>query len=199
MPELQQNEIQEILERAQEISEESQALIDSDLRAYIDAAEEAGVPRDAALQAFREKLAGSIEQYQEGKLVFATAGDGWYNIARLVELRGSHAQVHFLSGGEANVAITDLRPFSVAPGHKLHFLYYGMWSEADVVSINRENMTVLMNYWGTKEEVPLGQVRLKDRRNAKPMAEQAKMWLYGAAMFLGGTAVGAVVMKILSR
>ncbi len=199
MPDLQPQEIQEILERAQEINEESQALIDSELRAYIDAAEEAGVPRDAALQAFRERMAGSIEQYQEGKLVFATAGDGWYNIARLIELRGSQAIVQFLSGGEAHINITDLRPFAVAPGHKLHFLYYGMWTEADVLSINRENMTVLMSYWGTKEEVPLGQVRLKDRRNAKPVAEQTKMWLYGAAIFLGGSAVGAALMALLTR
>lgn len=199
------SEIGPILSRAQEMAEMDEAVAaDPRLRSYIDAAEEAGIPRQATIQALRERLVEGKEEFnytfQAGDFVLATTGDGFYNIARFDTITRAGAKVKFIGGATCEVGLQDLKSFNLVPGTKVMAQYSGMWCNGELVSFNPDTNGVRINIWGTNIDTTLDQIRVKDARKEVPVTDQVKYWLYGTAAFLGGSVVGgAIIAAILRR
>lgn len=200
---LNDEELRDVLARAQEISlEQSYVLREDEVAQYVDAAAEAGIPRDATLQALRERLALIHPHLSEGQLVFAKSGDGRFHAARLVKVETNSATVRFVSGGESVLKLDELRAFSLTPGSKLqHYSsLYGSWITAQVTRFNAEANSVTLSTWGTEETVPLDKVRLPVRHDEADFTDQAYragVWLVGG--LAGGGAIGALVTWLLMR
>lgn len=198
------SEIGPILSRAQEMAELDEVVAaDPRLRGYIDAAEEAGIPRQATIQALRERLVeGKNEEmpdFQPGELILATTGDGFYNVARYEKTTRTGIKVKFVGGASCEVEPRDIKSFNLVPGTKLMAQYSGMWCSGELVSFNPETNGVRVNMWGTNVDTTLDQVRIKDASKEVPIKAQLQYWLYGTGIFLGGSVIGGAIMAILLR
>lgn len=194
-------ELREVLERAQEIDSETGVLLrqNPEWADMIEAAEEAGVPREAILEALRERVGAVATDFGAGELVFATSGNGWFNPAKIETVRNGRARVRFLGGGEAEVDLRDVKSFGLAPGDSIYINYYGTWTKVEVGSFNRDSLSVTTNYYGMHETRSLEGVRLKDPRFAKPLKDQAKLWTYMVASFVSGGMVAGLIALIANR
>ena len=107
-----QREAQEILRRAQEIESQQGVMLRSqaDVEQFVSAAEEAGLSRDAVLQALRERLRMPAEAFEPGSLVFAESADGRFHVASLTSLDEHTAKIRFLNWGtEETVTLEHIR------------------------------------------------------------------------------------------
>ena len=203
IPPIDEASIGDVVRRAQEIQDQTQLMLNPhpDLEQYVRAAEEAGIDRDATMQALRERLSFPIEKFKTGEYVFAKSADGFYYIALLTELEGRSAKVEFLTGTEHHIDAGDLRLFSLTPGQKIS--YYskgsGMWWEGQLVKFNREKRQVTASAWGDTETVALEKIRLPRDIQTLPMSFRAKMWAVAAASALSGGVIGAILLKLLTR
>ena len=200
MTQSEQAEMTELLQRAHAIQEEG-ASLGPEHEAFIKAAEEAGIHRDAVLQAVRERLVVPKGLFQEGQFVFAKSADSHFYVAELLEFEGLSAKVSFLTGGDALVSGNDIRLFSISPGLKLGVFSraMGMWSKGSVVGYDPVARQIEIDSYGTKESLPLTKVRMLPDRTSQELAVQTKLMLYSAAAFLCGTGAGMVIMKLLAR
>lgn len=195
--------LNEVVRRAQEIQDQTQLMLEPnpDLEQYVKAAEEAGIHRDATMQALRERLSFPIEMFKAGEYVFAKSADGFFYVAMLHSIDGRKAKIEFLTGTEHFCDAGDLRLFSLTPGQKVS--YYskssGMWWEGPLTKFSREKQQVTVTSWGESETVALEKVRLPKEVASIPMGDRAKMWAVGVASALGGGVVGAILMKLLMR
>lgn len=194
------SELQGVIERAHEIGGEYESLLEGHAaRSYVSAAEEAGVPREAILEALRERLYSDEATYDEGMLVFASNGEGWFVAAKVLEDRGSTVYIKVLAGTKTEVAKEDIRPLNMMPGGRIHFSYYGSWQAGEITAYDNDARVVSVNYWGTKENKPLTDVRIKDMRGKRQMSEMARAWAYSAAAFLAGSGIGAFITWLATR
>lgn len=195
--------LNEIVRRAQEIQDQTHLMLDPnpDLEQYVKAAEEAGIHRDATMQALRERLSFPIEMFKPGEYVFAKSADGFYYVAVLMEIEGRQAKVEFLSGSEHFCDASDLRLFSLTPGQKVSYFSKGsgMWWEGQLGKFNREKKNVTVTSWGDSETVSLEKVRLPRDVQVLPMSYRAKLWAVGIASALSGGVVGAILLRLLTR
>ncbi len=187
---LEQNQLSEILRRAHEI--ESHAPTDATISGYqdyIDAAEEAGISREATLQALRERLGLPVTTPEAGQLVYAKSADGHFYPARIQSAEGQNFRVRFMNGSEATKPMADLRELSFTPGLKVnyHSPSSGGWWTADLVRFNETAQTVTVNAWGTEETVPLDQIRLK---STNPSAVTAQTWMLRLSHWLVAGGLG---------
>ncbi len=193
----------EVVRRAQEIQDQTHLMLEPnpDLEQYVRAAEEAGIHRDATMQALRERLSLPIEMFKPGEYIFAKSADGFYYVAVLLEIEGRKAKVEFLSGSEHFCDASDLRLFSLTPGQKVSYFSKssGMWWEGQLSKFNREKKNVTVTCWGDNETVALEKVRLPRDVQVLPMSYRAKLWAVGIASVLSGGVVGAILMKLLTR
>jgi hypothetical protein len=200
--------IGEVLRRAQEIDDQTRQMLEPfpEYSELIHAAEEAGIARDATLQALRERLSLPVKEFEPGTRVFAKSADGHYYAATLDKVQGRTAHLRFVNGSEHVADMTDLKMFSLTPGQKLmfHSSSYGMWIGGEVVRFNRESGSVTITAWYQEETVPLEKVRLNRERSsfAAPVFkfhEDMKFALVGLAGLLAGGAIGAVATWLLTR
>ncbi|MEQ1821500.1 MAG: hypothetical protein ABL949_03235 [Fimbriimonadaceae bacterium] len=187
---LEQNELTEILRRAQEI-QATPLTVDpiSGYQEYIDAAEEAGISREATLQALRERLGLPVSTPVSGQLVFAKSADGHFYPARIQSAEGHNFKLRFMNGSEATKPMTDLRELSFTPGLKLNYSSpsSGGWWTGDFVRYNQDAQTVTVTCWGHEETVPLDQIRLKA---TNPSTVSAQLWIIRASQWLLAGGVG---------
>lgn len=194
-------ETQEILRRAQEIESQQGVMLKSqaDVEQFISAAEEAGLSRDAVLQALRERLRMPAEAFVPGSLVFAESADGRFHVASLTSLDEHTARIRYLNGGDAVCSVSQLRMFSLAPGLRIECLSpsMNMWLSTSVLRFNPDARSVTVNNWGTEETVTLEHIRLP--REGVGRALEAKLWSYALAAGVIGAGVGMLVMRIILR
>lgn len=163
---LEDEELQATLTRAREIADQGREIGEpgAQYEAYLHAAEEMGVPREAMLQALRERMLIAGETLEAGQQVFAPSADGFCYVATLLSVSEHTARVRFLEGGEHTCATSDLRPLSLIPGRKLQGDIKG-WGWYDCV-VKRHNpgeakVQVAHDDWSeTKEWLPLRKLRL---------------------------------------
>src|SRR5687767_10773915 len=119
---LSEAELSDTLQRAREIAEQSRALAvpAAECEALLAAGDEVGIPRDAIMQALRERVPAAIEVFTPGQDVWAPSLDGLWYPAAITHLGEHAATVRFVNGGEAQCALDDLRPLSLLPGRKLY-------------------------------------------------------------------------------
>lgn len=200
---LEEGNAPEVFKRATEISSETSQLLEfPEVDAYVRAAEEAGIPRDATLQALRERLASMEKTFTPDESVFAKSQDGYFYPGKIVKVESSSATVRFYNGGEGPVSLSDLRPMSMAPGSKVQYMSpsMSMWYSAVVARFNRDSLTVTMAPWaGNEETVSLDKVRLKKEVEpaAAPKRREALSMAIGFA--LGGTVFGMVLEYVISH
>lgn len=193
----------EVVRRAQEIQDQTQLMLEPnpDLEQYVKAAEEAGIHRDATMQALRERLSLPVEMFKPGEYVFAKSADGFYYTALLMAIEGRKAKVEFLTGSEHYCDASDLRLFSLTPGQKISYFSKGsgMWWEGQLTKFNRDKKTVTVTNWGDSETVALEKVRLPRDVQVLPMTYRVRLWAVGIASALSGGIVGAILLKLLTR
>lgn len=193
----------EVLRRAQEIDDQTRLMLEPypECAELIRAAEEAGIARDATLQALRERLSLPVKAFEPGTRVFAKSADGHYYAATLEKIEGRTAHLRFVNGSEHVADLTDVRMFSLTPGQRVsfHSSSYGMWVGGEVVRFNRESGSVTVTAWYQEETVPLEKVRLNKERAAAVATETMRYWAIGLAGLVAGGALGAIAMWLLGR
>lgn len=195
-------EIRTLLERAQEIHQQQQLRLDdsAEVDSLVGAAVEAGVPREAMVQALRERLAAVGRPPEVGDKAFAKSADGRYYVAEVLEADDFQARVRFFSGQEASVPKSDLRPFSILPGQKIsaNWPSWG-WAGANVVGYDPQGLRVEVSDWASKAWVPLADIRLETEATKASAAAQAKARLAGFVIAVMGGGVGAAITYFLMR
>ncbi|MCW5937988.1 MAG: hypothetical protein KIT11_11855 [Fimbriimonadaceae bacterium] len=195
-----QEEMRLVLARAEELQKQSQEEVDfgRDLGEIVQAAEEAGLDREAVLRALQERQA--IQRpLKVDDLVFARSADGFSYPARVRSVEPYSVTVKFLNGGESTLQPEEVRRFSVTPGMTLNvpWPHWGWWN-ATVVSYDAENGKLLMSDgWTNNQPFHISDVRLP--RTDTTWTRQAFTWAHMAAVGLAGTGLGMLVMKLLSR
>lgn len=206
---LSSEEMRQTLRRAAEIAQqappsEGQATGD-ELEAYLDAAEEAGLPRKALLQALREKHLAPADAVRPGDFLLAPSADGNFYVATVEALDGPVAQVAFHNGGTHLVARTDLRPLAMVPGRKIQFAYdYGAgmgesWVEGQVQRFDPINRVArISSTWYGSRDVPLTKIRVKPEKPRAAASVQALLWR--TSFVAGGLGVGlGYLFALLTR
>jgi len=199
MPNLEPELLSDVLRRAQEI-QSSQVLAQDDLEEYIVAAEEAGISREATLQALRERLGIPVHIPAPGEHVFARSADGHFYMAKLEGVTDQTATVKFFNGSPATLPVSDLREVSLTPGQRLNYLSpsMNMWVTQPVVHFNRDTLTVTFNYWGTIETVSFDKIRLL---NNTPLSVSQQVQLKVGMLWtgIGGALIGFALGWFLRR
>lgn len=200
---LDDSSIAEVVRRAQEIQDQTQLMLEPnpDLVQYVRAAEEAGIDRDATMQALRERLSLPVEMFKPGEYVFAKSADGFYYIALLMEIKGRKAKVEFLSGSEHYCDASDLRLFSLTPGQRVSYFSKGsgMWWEGQLTKFSRDKHTVTVSSWGDSETVALEKVRLPREATSLPITDRAKLLAVGIASAISGGIIGMILTRIFAK
>jgi len=199
---MQNEELAGIISRAHQLQEitEDQILESREARQIYDAMVESGIDSTAALMALRERLAVEARpQFKSGDFVLASVEDKWLIPARFVETDGDVARVRFLSRSDGEVPLKDLRRMQIYPGLKVHCEYWGSWVEAEVSSFNPEALSLQVNYYGTKWNVGLDGIKLKDKSKQAPWEAQWDQIKYYVLTALASGAGGALLMFIIQR
>jgi hypothetical protein len=199
---LNEQEIREVIGRAQLLESRSQELLQSQENdELVRAAQEAGISRDAVLQALRERFEQQTHTYDVGDLVFARSGDGHLYVAKVLGQGTTAHTVRFLNGSEAVIANADMRPLSLTPGQKVNFYTpsYGTWMDGHVEQVNMDAFTATILCWGVSTPASLEKVRIIDRPSSLPVATTATLWAVGLVSLMSGGVIGAIIQHFLRR
>jgi len=196
---LTEEQLSSVLRRAQEI--DAAGLQGSELEAYVAAAEEAGISRDATMQALRERLGYSVVAAETGAQVFARSADGHYYVAKVEKVEEKTATVRFLNGATATLPQTDLRDLDLTPGRKLNYLSpsASMWSNGTVTKFHPDSMTVDLESWGMTESVSLDKVRILRQSVVGGVTQVANLWAMRLWWLVGGLGIGVLIDRLFFR
>ena len=201
---LTEDEFSETLRRAQEIAYQSRDLASPEpaYETYLKAAEEVGVPRDALLQALRERLLIPSESLEVGGKVFAPSVDGACYPATITRLDGQSVTVEFVSGGEHTCTLSDLQPLALMPGRKIQFNFGSFWGwlDATVTKYDPARGQVVVESGFDTARGSLSKVRLAPVKPQKPRAAGAvSRLLFWTALAAGsaGTGLGFLLSHLL--
>ncbi len=188
-----------VLRRAQEI--DSGQGHSTDLEAYVQAAEEAGISREATMQAIRERLGYPVSAAKLGDFVFARSSDGHYYAAKVESTQEKSARVRFMNGAEVEMPLSDLREFKLMPGEKLNYLSpaAGFWANGTVSTYNPDARVVVIESWGTTESVALDKVRLLAQNAGRGLGAKANEWMIRLWWLGGGIGIGVLIDRLLHR
>ena len=200
--ELGQEDMQQVLRRAQELemrqTAPASAKTPGGIAAFVQAAEEAGISRESTMQALREQFGHPEDGVSVGQRVYAKSADGYYYVARVVKINGERIDVRYDIGGENSVPVTDVRGFSILPGQKLQANWPGWgWYSVKVVAYDDTTNMVRLTDNMTTETLPITEVRLKSQ--ATPKQEKMSSIVTRTALISGGigAAIGAIIMRLL--
>lgn len=157
-----EQQVREILARAEQIHLGAANEQESDTKALIKAAEEAGLPREAVEQALRERLDTQTPNLTPGEFVFAPSTDGKLYVAEVKSSGSNTTTVQFLIGSELSVPSSQIQPAVFLPGSKVkaNWPHWGWWT-CTVLSFDKPNRLVrLSDGWGTEKTFPLTEIRL---------------------------------------
>lgn len=181
-------DLREVLARAEAIQEErGRSGLGSEEEAFLQAATETGISREAVERALRERLQLPLEPPKVGERVFAKSTDDCFYVAEVIEERPDGLRVRFLKGGAHLVAASDLRNCSLLPGANI----YGFWKDwgwcpVTITSYDaKADRLTVSDWWGT-DTISVSEIRLQP---PKRPASKWKSWLatYGLG-FLAGLA-----------
>jgi hypothetical protein len=206
LQQLTEEQVQDSFRRAQEIAHQHAApsagveeRIDggTDIESYLAAAEELGIPREAAIQALREKMLLPVEDVKAGDLVFAPSLDGRHYPATVVRPNGASVVVCFVGAGEHTVPAASLHPLSLVPGLAVEYEEKDWgWIAATVKSFDTAKQKVEVgSMWETKK-VALGKIRLavpKKPRTPREMKVRQLVWRVGLITGGAGVTIGWLV------
>jgi hypothetical protein len=200
---LSETELHETLARAREIADRGGERVAPDVAfdAYVQAAEEMGIPREAILQALRERSAGAGFEFAEGQRVFAPSLDGFWYPARIVNIGDLTAVVKFDQGESHSCAMADLRPLALIPGRKLEVDWPGWgWWTVTVESYDAESGALCVTDGWSSKRLSLNKVRLPSRIASpagtaeRRLAAVSRAALIRCGVLAGGAGLAAGVL-----
>lgn len=199
---MQKEELAGVIARAQQLQEvtDDQILNDPDSKQLYDAMVEAGLDANASLLALRERL--SVEarpNLKPGDLILVAVEEPWLVPAKFVSEERGLAKVRFMSGTDGEVSLDKVKRLQVYPGFKIHCEYYGSWIEAEVTSFNQDALTLQVNYYGSKWNVGLDTIKVKDRTKMTPAQIKWEQISYYAITALSSGIAGALIMRLLMK
>ncbi|MBX3114530.1 MAG: hypothetical protein KF836_08185 [Fimbriimonadaceae bacterium] len=172
-----EQQVREILARAEQIHLGATNEQESDTKALIKAAEEAGLPREAVEQALRERLDTQTPNLTPGEFVFAPSTDGKLYVAEVKSSGSNTTTVQFLIGSELSVPSSQIQPAVFLPGSKVkaNWPHWGWWT-CTVLSFDKPNRLVrLSDGWGTEKTFPLTEIRLDPPRIVNTSSSWTKL------------------------
>lgn len=193
---MQQEEIQRVLARAQEIQSSPDENPNYD--ELMVAAEEAGVGRNAVLQAIRERLGFAEQPLLAGDYVFALSADGDRHVAEFVSREDDTITVKYINGATAKLLSTAVQPFRMLPGELVDCPWSNLgWRRCAIESYKPENKWVyVVGPGGDKKYFDLDEIRLLSSASWRTRRTSLLIKL---ALFCGGGAVGALLMWLANR
>ena len=197
---LSDDELREVLTRAEEIQRGSRAvgIMKAEMEAVIGAGEAVGLARPAMERALRERFDVALPP-TPGSLVFAQSADGRYYVAEVVSAADTSVRVRYLRGSEHVVTAEQLRPCAFLPGEKViaNWPWWGPWT-CTVISYDAARQKVkLTDGWGDTKSFPISDVWQSGRKAWGGRLRISATWLsIGAAI---GAVVGSAVTALLLR
>ncbi len=209
--ELSDESIQDTVRRAAQIMERQTTVGTDDPHAsvslYLDAAEEAGISREAMLQAlYEKKILVSADSFQVGDMVFAESeADGNLYPATVIAREPHSIRAAYRVAGEATVPITGVHEFAVIPGTRLQFhhpdcLGAGLWGTGKVSAFHPATELFDMSYGGMNYTVPISNVRMKKPDTVKDkVAATVQARIVTASLIAGsaGIVIGGLITWLL--
>jgi hypothetical protein len=163
---LSDEELAQTLQRAEQIATRVPhgTALEEKYDAYLRATDEMGIPREAVIQALRERLNIRDMTVEPGTRVFAPSADGYWYVATVTQVDNDRASVRFEAGGEHTCGVDELKPASLLPGTIVHACWTGddIWYGARIRKYNTDKKKVEVIYRadGTVETLPLDRIRL---------------------------------------
>lgn len=169
--------LQSILERARSIAgSDSDTSPGDDVRLIYEAAEVAGIRRDAVDRAIQERLAFREPTQRPGDLLWALAADGDYHLAEFVERVNGQVTVRYQNGATATLPPSATKPFSTVPGNYLDFEDRpGRWTCAEITELKPAERWIFVRL----EDDSVRYVAYADARlrtSAKPEGASTPWW-----------------------
>lgn len=191
----------QILQRAEEIQAQSSGefRVDAQSEQLIAAAIEAGLSREAVVQAMQERFALEHRTLEPGALVFALSSDQRFYPAHLQSLDAGIATVRFVNGSDHTLRRGELRPFALLPGQTVNAQWpnWGWWN-CKVIAFDRELLRVrLSDGWGSEENLSISDIRLNPEKVEGSGGFRHKIWMIVSASAVFGGVVGALLMRLL--
>ena len=202
MKRLTDEELRDVLARAQEIEGASRAGSEwkSEVAAVVAAAEGVGLSRNAVERALAERLDVPIAPPQPGTLVWAESTNGKAYVAELVSISGSSARVRFLRGSEHEVTADKLRPCALIPGERVmcEWPWWGAW-KCNIISYDQAKQVVKVND-GAGNQKTFSVAEIWQAPKVSPSQARAKVYalLLGAGA-LAGAIIGSAATALLLR
>ncbi|AIE84434.1 hypothetical protein [Fimbriimonas ginsengisoli] len=201
---LTETQVHDVIIRAGEIEQRLRSGANtSELENVLAAAQEAGLSREAVLQAMQEHLDLLGEPPKEGDLVFAKSTDGKFYAAKLLQVGKGAPRVCFLNGGETNVSFEDIRPLAITPGTRVVCKWpdWGDWTST-VIRYDAQRSTVrVSDGWGSEKTFPLAEIQLdiKQFQPKAPIQWANFKWQVAVAFAAAGGIVGSLLTWLLMR
>lgn len=197
------SDLASILARAEQISEESQSILQlrPEMAPVVEAAAESGLSREAVLQALHERFLVTSSLPEVGQLVYAASEDGHAYVAELVSVEGQWAMVKFLTGSQARVSAEQVQPFSLIPGQKIQCRASGqqIWMDGRLASYNELGRSATISVWGSQQSVSLELIRLPIAVNTKPLEMNPWLAKVIGLVAVGSTAIGFLIGMLVNR
>jgi hypothetical protein len=207
MPSLQhlsQEEVRDTLRRAEEIAATRLTVATSaeetvPVEEFVRAAEEVGISREAVLAALQEREANASlpgRTFRLEEKVWAVSADGFTYPAKVIDVQGERVRVHFLNGGEHEVAASTLQPLALMPGLEVQCVDKDWgWAKGKIqkYDANKGHLEIHTTF-ETKKKVPVASIRLAPPRSSRELAVRQVVL---RASLLSGTA-GIILGYLLS-
>jgi hypothetical protein len=204
--ELSEDQVREVLARAEEIQHDhlAHSRLGGDLDSVLAAAEEAGLTREAVLQALQERIGLPETCPVPGEIVFARSADGKFYAAEVSAVDGNAVSVAFLKGGERRLTLEGIRSGSIVPGQRLSCPWpdWGWWS-CTVLRFDRAGGRVrVTDNWGSERWFQLSDVRFEPPKPASKLSKWLRRrgaWFALAIVGLSGAILGGALTLLAIR
>ncbi|MBV6458580.1 MAG: hypothetical protein HONBIEJF_01712 [Fimbriimonadaceae bacterium] len=195
-------QFRDVLARAEEIDMQRALRLEetNETNQLIQAAEEAGLSREAVLTALRERISLTEHPLSEGDLVFAQSADDRHYVAKVLSVEGGILHVQFLNGADSAVDRAKCRPFQAVPGSRMQAQWPGWgWWTCNVIAYDSRNQKVqLSDGWSEQRWFHVSDVRLDLRKEGRGAPRGMQALIY-AALMVGGGVIGSLLTWLLTR
>lgn len=202
MDRLSNEDIKDILTRAEELQVENAGNASLEIKSFIQSATEAGYDREAIEKAIQERLNPPSLDVKVGDVVFAASGDGHFYAANVRSFTDSQVDVEFLAGGKASIPRKSVYPLHLTPGTRVVCNWEGFgWWTCTVLNSDFEEMWVkVSDGMGSEETFPIESIRMVKPRpvGAAKAAADALCFKLIMAASTGGI-IGALITWMIMR
>ena len=136
--------------------------------------------------------------------MFAKSADGYFWVAKVLEINGPSVRVRFLNAGEMQVGVADLRNCTFLPGQRVMCMWpdYGWWTSIVQSYDEDSGMIRASDGFGTDGTFKISEIRMTAPKMKKTIelgtTSRINIALIAVSAF-GGGVVGAAITWLLMR